>query len=258
MNPLVKAAIARALGGAHAPARRPSCTPAAPRRSSGGEGKRRPRPTPRQEYPIDSARGSGAVNVESHPPRHPCPPSEEGAAASTLPDPVQTFAPEEPPPRPRPVLAVVTAEPSSRGKGRCGGCLRFDQLLYGDELRCADCKANPPPPRKFTKVELPARTSAARLTPDVIGETVETTAAFEREDDARRRWLDEQIAAERQAMNDGRGQRTYEIECTGCGDPFVGHNARRKLCVRCSSLGPGGQRTRTVSAHHKGGGGSDG
>lgn len=123
-------------------------------------------------------------------------------------------------------LVVVTAEPQSRGKGMCGGCRRYDQLLYDAEpgLRCDRCKANPPAPRTFRKVEVPAKASAVRLTAQALSGTVDANLLLASEDELRRRELDQLLAQERRPER-------ITITCVGCGREVVSRDPKRRWCA---------------------------
>lgn len=84
--------------------------------------------------------------------------------------------------------------------------------------------------RAFRKVELPARESRLRLTPGLLGETVDTSGAFSSEDAARAAWLREQLAQED-------AKRKVDVRpCGQCGRPMRARITIREYCNECGLL----------------------
>lgn len=133
-------------------------------------------------------------------------------------------------------LVVVNAEPQSRGKGMCGGCRRYDQVLFdaAEGLRCAECKASPPAPRTFRKVEVPAKASAVRLTAQALSGTVDANLLLAGEDELRRRELDQLLAQERQ-RGPNITRRRSPRRCHDCGDELPGEDSR-SYCHECARI----------------------
>lgn len=70
------------------------------------------------------------------------------------------------------------------------------------------------------------------LTSSVLGESVNTTAALASQDELRMRWLDQQIAAEREA------NRVWVRKCAWCARTFHAKSQTQDVCRRCLGVGP--------------------